>query len=83
MKSFFTFLLFIAFFSSSVLGLSITEAFYKDRQAYNSGDTIACGALGIRYYKGTVVKQDYIKASKLFKQACEGGNNKGCKKFKI
>lgn len=44
----------------------------------NNGDTGSCVDLGILYFNGDGVKQDYQKASELFSKACEMGYALGC-----
>ena len=44
----------------------------------NNGDTGSCVDLGILYFNGDSVKQDYKKASELYNKACEMGNASGC-----
>lgn len=45
----------------------------------NNGDTGSCVDLGILYFNGDSVKQDYKKANELFSKACEMGNALGCR----
>ena len=44
----------------------------------NNGDTGSCVDLGILYFNGDSVKQDYKKANELFSKACEMRNASGC-----
>ncbi|WP_134044619.1 tetratricopeptide repeat protein [Helicobacter pullorum] len=44
----------------------------------NNGDTGSCVDLGILYFNGDSVKQDYKKANELFSKACEMNNAEGC-----
>lgn len=44
----------------------------------NNGDTGSCVDLGILYFKGDGVKQDYKKAREFYNKACEMGEASGC-----
>ena len=48
------------------------------QKACNDGDFAACTDLAWGYDQGEGVAQDHAKAAKLYKQACDGGNAKGC-----
>ncbi len=45
----------------------------KAQKAYTNGDSRECFNLAMMYYNGQDVKQDYVKAVKLFDKACDGG----------
>lgn len=42
----------------------------------------ACNNLGVLYYNGDGVKQDYKKAMEFFGKACDLGEQKGCDAYK-
>ena len=48
----------------------------------NTGDIDAQHNLGIMYYKGQGVKQDYHKAKDFFGKACDNGLQIGCDKYR-
>lgn len=49
------------------------------RKACDNNDWDACVNLGIAYYKGEGVEQDYEEAHTLYEWACDKGNNlEGC-----
>jgi FOG: TPR repeat, SEL1 subfamily len=52
----------------------------EDRAA--NGDAEAQFFLGVLYYNGQGVSQDFHKAKEWFRQACDNGNQKGCDRYK-
>ena len=42
------------------------------------GDAVGCAGLGVLYFKGAGVTQNYEKATALFRQACKDGAARGC-----
>ncbi len=47
----------------------------------DDGNAFGCYILGVSYYNGKGVKQSYFKANKLYKKACELGEESGCKNY--
>ena len=43
------------------------------QKACDGGDAAACNNLGVMYYDGAGVPQDYTRAASLYEQACDGG----------
>ena len=46
-------------------------------KACEGGDAMRCGNLGLLYFKGLGVPQDYAKAAELYGKACDGGDAAG------
>ncbi|MDO8455275.1 MAG: SEL1-like repeat protein, partial [Sulfurimonas sp.] len=44
-------------------------------------DAYGCYNLGLMYYNGQGVKQNYFMTVELFKQACAYGDVQGCKNY--
>jgi TPR repeat protein len=45
------------------------------------GDALSCTLLGFQYYFGNGVRRNYSVAKELFGQACDMGDNMGCKQY--
>lgn len=48
------------------------------QKACEEGNTKGCLGLGLMYYRGDGVKQDYSKAAMLYRKSCDGGEVVGC-----
>ncbi|GHS87700.1 hypothetical protein FACS189487_04330 [Campylobacterota bacterium] len=59
---------------TSLFAASIAEL---EKECKN-GNAVSCTELGVLYYEGDDVQQDYAKASELFKKACDQGYAQGC-----
>ena len=57
---------------------SCGELFMHYSNLCNKNDGKGCFNLGNSYYNGQGVRQDYKKASELYKKACDLGNGSGC-----
>ncbi len=47
-----------------------------------NGAAFACNNLGLLYYNGEGVKQDYQTANEFYTKACDLGNQDGCDNYK-
>ena len=54
------------------------KAFKHFKIACDNGEYRGCGIVGILYYNGQGVEQNYTEASKYYKLACDNGEYKGC-----
>jgi TPR repeat protein len=54
------------------------EAKPLDEQACGAGIPLGCNDLGVLYYGGHGVAQDYAQAAALYKKACDGGETVSC-----
>lgn len=57
---------------------NLAFANYELERQCNNGDAGSCVDLGILYYDGDDVKQDYNKAMEFYSKACEMNNAEGC-----
>ena len=57
---------------------SCSKRFQLLEEICNHNNAFGCNELGILYYKGQSVKQDYNKATQFFEKACNGNNATGC-----
>ena len=57
---------------------SVAQPISQLEKECNSNKFSSCGALGSKYILGEVVRQDKIKAVRLYQKACEGGYFAGC-----
>ena len=57
---------------------NLAFANYELERQCNNGDAGSCVDLGILYYDGDDVKQNYNKAMEFFGKACEMGDARGC-----
>jgi TPR repeat protein len=60
---------------------SPSEAVYNPQElkaACEQGSTLQCVSLGMLYFNGKEVKQDYLQAETLFRRACDSGDVFGC-----
>jgi uncharacterized protein len=48
------------------------------KQACENGASSGCYNLGLMYYNGTNVEQEYFKAAEAFSKACDGGHVNAC-----
>ena len=48
------------------------------KKACNEGASSGCYNLGLLYYNGTEVEQEYFKAAEAFSKACDDGHTKAC-----
>ena len=53
------------------------------KDACDIGNSSGCYNLGLMYYKGNVVKQNYAKSKVFFSKACARGNTLGCNHYAI
>ena len=60
-----------------------TKAYELFKTPAEQGNANAQYNLGVMYYSGEGVKQNYKKAKELFGIACDGGFQSGCKNYKI
>ena len=58
------------------------EAYYFYSEACIMRDAWGCYNIGVLYYNGEGVKQDYKKAMEYFGIACDLGKQKGCDAYK-
>ncbi len=54
------------------------KAFNLYTKACDGGDAIGCLELGVMYFNGEDIEQDYSKALEFYTKACDGGIAKGC-----
>lgn len=54
------------------------KVFKHFKIACDNGEYRGCGIVGILYYNGQGVEQNYTEASKYYKLACDNGEYKGC-----
>jgi len=48
------------------------------KKACENGASSGCYNLGLMYYNGTQVEQEYFKAAEAFAKACDDGHDKAC-----
>ncbi|GAA6778548.1 hypothetical protein HpHA38_15840 [Helicobacter pylori] len=60
----------------------LIEAAYLYSRACELKDGWGCSFLGVLYYNGDGVKQDFKKAVALFEKACKLGYKKACEMLK-
>ena len=48
------------------------------QKACDGGNAKGCFGLGLMYYRGDGVEQDYSNAAMLYRKACDGGEMGGC-----
>ncbi|GAA6811660.1 hypothetical protein HpBTM54_00780 [Helicobacter pylori] len=60
----------------------LIEATYLYSRACELKDGWGCSFLGVLYYNGDGVKQDFKKAVALFEKACKLGYKKACEMLK-
>jgi len=53
------------------------------KHACDTGNSSGCYNLGLMYYTGNVVKQNYAKSKVFFSKACARGNTLGCNHYAI
>ena len=54
------------------------QAIETFKKACNEGASSGCYNLGLLYYNGTEVEQEYFKAAEAFAKACDDGHEKAC-----
>ena len=68
-------------------GLGLTRNYKKAvliwRKLANEGHADARHILGVMYQYGDGVRQNYSTAQEFFSQACDSGDNDGCKQYAI
>ena len=48
------------------------------KKACDEGASSGCYNLGLLYYNGTEIEQEYFKAAEAFSKACDDGHEKAC-----
>lgn len=56
-------------------------SYYK--RACDNGGLDGCYGLGVKYFRGEVVKQDFKQSFALFKKVCDGGKVEGCNNLAV
>ena len=77
----------LAILGLSVSGCSTQKAMHSKSQGVNqngmeeicNSDNIGCTGVGLMYYEGKEVKQDYSKAFKYLKKSCDKKTSIGCR----
>ena len=57
---------------------AFVKNYNKNSKDCDEGVAEACTTLGNIYFNGKHIKQDYLKAAKLYQKACDWGYAKGC-----
>ena len=57
---------------------NVLEAANIFQNACNAGASSGCYNLGLMYYKGKEIAQNYPKAAEHFTKACDDGHNTAC-----
>lgn len=74
----------ILFLAVAMLSLSAMAAnFSQTQRLANQGIPAAQHNLGVMYYEGKGVRQDYAKAKEWVGKSCDNGLKKGCDGYKI
>ncbi len=60
-----------------------TQIKSKKIEVTELGNMNGCYNLGVLYANGDGVREDKVKAKELFGKACDGGDDYGCKWYKI
>lgn len=55
--------------------------YYK--QSCDNGGLDGCYGLGVKYFRGEVVKQDFKQSFALFQKVCDGGKVEGCNNLAV
>ncbi len=55
--------------------------YYK--RSCDNGGLDGCYGLGVKYFRGEVVKQDFKQSFALFKKVCDGGKVEGCNNLAV
>lgn len=56
-------------------------SYYK--RSCDNGGLDGCYGLGVKYFRGEVVKQDFKQSFALFKKVCDGGKVEGCNNLAV
>jgi TPR repeat protein len=60
------------------VGVAKADTVDDYKKACDGGVAEGCFNLGVTYFKGRGVKEDYFAAADWYKKACDGGVAKGC-----